>query len=99
MNIWRSPNGTVRNEIDHFLINDLSITKNVEMLSLIHFPSDHRIGRAVLTIASKNKFRDYNKTRATKNIIIPLYKIAEVSKLLTDWNARLTNNKLQKQKT
>ncbi len=43
---WISPNMKTKNEIDHILINDLSIIKNVVTLLHFGFPSDQRITRA-----------------------------------------------------
>ncbi len=37
---WVSPDSNTRNQIDHILVNDISIIKDVTTLSKISFPSD-----------------------------------------------------------
>ncbi len=39
---WQSPDKNVKNEIDYFLVSDLSIVKDVCLKKELNFPSDHR---------------------------------------------------------
>lgn len=55
---WIAPIRRTKNEIDHFLINNKEIVKDVSILSRFEFPSDHRIGRGSLQIIRRPRFND-----------------------------------------
>lgn len=79
---WKSPDGVTENEIDHLMINNMKIVKNIEILNNFSFSSDHRIGRCQLKIPkSKNSNKIYNKHQILK-IIIPTHKYQEANKIL-----------------
>ena len=81
---WESPDGKSRNEIDHILINDLTIIKDVTTLKKFEFSSDHRVGRATLKIPKRVKILNSLKCKKLKDKIIPLHKIQEVTKCITE---------------
>lgn len=81
---WISPNGNTKNEIDHMLINDMTIVKNVEVLSKFEFSSDHRAGRCHLQIPKRIKYRKGRKRVETKKVIIPVHKLEEAEKFLEE---------------
>ncbi len=49
------------NEIDHFLINDLLIVKDITTLSRFEFSSDHRITGSHIQIGDRIKIKNYYK--------------------------------------
>lgn len=63
---WMSPDGQIRNEIDHILINDLRIVSNVVCLPAFVFPSDHRIVRSTLNIKKRRRYGNY-RVKSSKN--------------------------------
>ncbi len=50
-----------KNEIDHMLISDLSIVKDVTTLSQFKFQSNHRFGREKIGIGERIRFKNYRK--------------------------------------
>ena len=54
---WRSPDQKIRNEIDFIMINNYKQITNLEILSNIHFPSDHRLVRATVLLRNPPKSR------------------------------------------
>lgn len=79
---WVSPNRLTRNEIDHFLINDRSVVRDVSVLANFNFPSDHRIVRIKLEIPNKAKMRRWCKFREEKKVVIPVYKVSEAKEYM-----------------
>ncbi len=88
----KSPNGRILNEIDHILINDASIIKDVKIISHNQFQSDHRIVICQVKIERKIRYKNLYKNRSNKSVfIIPLHKSLEAneklkSKLGEYWN-------------
>ncbi len=56
-----SPDKKTKNEIDHLLINDISIVNDITVLSHFNFDSDHRIS-----------IRNYMRNKGNLKIIIPV---------------------------
>ena len=50
---WRSPNGSVKNEIDYILTNNRHICSDVTVLNRFDTGSDHRLVRAKITINNR----------------------------------------------
>ncbi len=69
---WISPNFKVRNEMDHILVNDLSVIKNVATLSRFGYPSDHRISRGEIVILKRSRYKNFKKQREEGKWIIPV---------------------------
>ncbi|MBP1527199.1 MAG: hypothetical protein H9Q66_04685 [Spiroplasma ixodetis] len=67
---WESPNGETRNEIDHLLTSDISIVKNINVLSNFKFASDHRIVRGTIKIPKRIRIKNFinNNNRGKKRI-------------------------------
>ncbi len=74
---WMAPDGKTKNEIDHLLINDRSIVKNISILSHFNFPSDHRIARCELRIPKRAQYTNYSKKKAGGKWVIPISKRQE----------------------
>ncbi len=83
---WKSPNGKVRNEIDHLLTNNARVVINAEVLSSFAFLSDHRICRCTFKIQDKNKSRNkyLNKAENFSNLVIPVHMVEEANNILAD---------------
>ena len=81
---WISPNREVKNEIDHFLTSDLTIVKDISVISKFEFPSDHRICRASIKVPKRAKFKKYMKTSKTGKYIIPVHKLEEAEKFIKE---------------
>ena len=79
---WVSLNNKVKNEIDHLLINNLTIMKNSEILSRFEFSSDHRIGRCCLQIPKRSEYKKWKNKSTTKKMIIPIHKTSDAGKFL-----------------
>lgn len=61
--------GKYKNEIDHLLINDMSIVENVVTLPGFCFSSDHRLCRGMLSFPKRTIYRNSSgKTRRSKTI-------------------------------
>lgn len=84
---WVSPNQKTKNEIDHCLVNELSIVRDITVLNQFDFASDHRIGRCSLNIPARARYRkphrDGTKERLLK-AIIPQWRVEEARKFLRD---------------
>lgn len=61
---WMSPNGRDKTEIDYILCTNKKMMLNVEVMTKVKFPSDHRLVRAKITIGEKLK----HITRRSTNI-------------------------------
>lgn len=86
---WRSPNGIIKNETDHFLINDSRIVLGYEILSKFQMVSDHGIARVKIKFeiksrtANPNKYKYKQKSIANK-YLMPTHKIKEANNLKQD---------------
>ena len=49
------------NEIDHALINDMKITKDMGTLAKFEFSSNHRITRIKIKISRRSRIQNYEK--------------------------------------
>lgn len=65
------PDGETKNEIDHLLVDDLAIVKNVNVLSRFKFPSDHRIVRGTILIPKRVKVKNILKNETIQRKVIP----------------------------
>jgi len=81
---WISLNREVKNEIDHLLINDMSLVKDVKVLQKFEFASDHRMCRCTLKIPKRIKYKTYLKSNKTGSVMVPLSKIHEARDYLKE---------------
>jgi len=95
---WISPDKYTKNEIDHFLINDMRIVKDGAVLNTVSFSSDHRLCRTSLHVPYRVKYKNYRKVgngAYTNNHIIPQDKITEANLFMKDqlnktkWNENI----------
>ena len=85
---WESPDGKTKNEIDHALINDMRITKDVDIIAKFKFSSDHRITRIKVVIPRRNRIRNLIQKDEAKKII-PIEKNEETIEFI--------NNEIEKE--
>lgn len=58
---WKSPDHTIMNEIDFIMTSNPKLINNVEVLSNVKFPSDHRMVRATCLIKHpRNSRKNFN---------------------------------------
>ncbi len=69
---WVSPDSNTRNEINHILVNDISIITDVTTLSKFSFPSDHRITRGRISIPKRVKYKNYCKIKPEEKWMVPV---------------------------
>ena len=75
---WVSPDQKTKNEIDHMLVNDLSIIEDVSTLARFEFSSDHMISRGRVAFTKRMM---YNKSRKKETIVrreVPISRIQEL---------------------
>lgn len=66
---WESPDGKTKNEIDHALVNDMRIIKDVSTLEKFNFASDHRITRIKVQIPRRSRINNYKKSDRSQKVI------------------------------
>ncbi len=59
---WRSPGGKYINEIDHLIVNDISVVENVVTLPGFCFSSDHRMCRGTICSPKRAKYINQKKS-------------------------------------
>lgn len=79
---WESPDGKTRNTIDHILVNDRSIVKNVQTLPSFKFASDHRLCRCKIRFQRRIKVMNYRKKKEKAEVIVPIHKTQELKDTL-----------------
>ncbi len=68
---WKSPDQRTINEIDHLLINDIKIIKDVDIVIGMDCLSDHRMVRGKLEIQRRSLIRNHKRERKNLKQIIP----------------------------
>lgn len=91
---WVSPDGKIKNEIDHFLINDTRIVENVVSLPAFTFPSDHRIIRTNLKIKNRICYKNNRKKQwhSNKISVIPEHKKREANEYCLEQISKIEGN-------
>lgn len=77
---WISPDLKTKNEIDYIMTNSPKLIRNIEILSNVQFPSDHRLMRASVLLGHTRKSRNNFKT--------PL-KVPKTEKEIEDYRTKL----------
>lgn len=73
----QQPNRKVKNEIDHILINNTRLVRDISILSMFMFPSDYRIEKRSLRIQNSAKYKGHMKGNKSKKLITPVYKVGK----------------------
>ena len=81
---WISPNRETKNEIDHCLINDLSIVKDVSIINRFKFASDHKLGRVTLVVKRRSKYRSYMRNKKSRRVIFPVHQLNGAKTFLSE---------------
>ena len=98
---WQSPDRCTKNEIDYFLVNNMSIVKDVGINNKITFPSDHRAIQIKIEIQNRCKTKNWVKNnRRAHGTELPLNRITfwkekvkkELSKLEINLNSNTANS-------
>lgn len=65
---WRSPDGTVKNEIDYILCDNIQVIKDVEVIKNLNFNTDHRMVRSTIQVKRKHIRNKLYKLKLPKEI-------------------------------
>ncbi len=81
---WTSPDSKTKNEIDHVIVNDLRIIKNIKTLAKFEFPSFHRISRVEIKIPKRMRIKNFIEKQEQGRWIIPVKNLGKARRKLIE---------------